>query len=65
MLFYNIVFSLTQNFLQCLTAYYFMSIYFCILNMYAAFLHKAGNNDYVLVYVTALCIITFADKVCF
>lgn len=53
-------YSKIEIYIPKVTAYYFMSIYFCILNMYAAFLHKAGNNDYVLVYVTALCIITFA-----
>ncbi len=53
-------YSKIEIYIPKVTAYYFMSIYFCILNMYAAFLHKARNNDYVLVYVTALFIITFA-----
>lgn len=53
-------YSKIEIYIPKVTAYYFMSIYFCILNMYATFLHQAGNNDYVLVHVTALCIITFA-----
>lgn len=41
------------------TAYHIMSFYFCILNAVAVFIFEA-YDDYALVYISALCIITFA-----
>lgn len=56
----SIDYSKVEIYIPKITAYYFMSIYFCILNVYAVFLHEAGRNDYVPVYITVLFIITFA-----
>lgn len=43
-----------------ITASYLISIYFCVLNIYAVFLPEANHNDYVLIYISALLVITFA-----
>lgn len=53
-------YSKIKIYIPKITAYYLMSIYFCILNIYAVFLHEAGHNDYVLIYITAFFVITFA-----
>ena len=53
-------YSKIKIYIPKITAYYLISIYFCILNIYAVFLHEAGHNDYVLIYITAFFVVTFA-----
>ena len=53
-------YSKIKIYIPKITAYYLMSIYFCILNIYAVFLPEAKHNDSVLIYISALFVITFA-----
>lgn len=60
-LYMNLIdYSKIQIYIPQITAYYIMSIYFCILNAVAIFLFESHDKDYALAYISALFIITCA-----
>lgn len=55
----NLDYSKIEIYTPKINAYFLMSIYFCIINMYAVFLEQAGRRDNVPLYIIFFIILTF------